>query len=137
MRSVAKGSDANPQWPTPNLSAVQKAGSRSESYEVTFDASGKTYRYSPNDAQEYAQFTTGSKWTLKVNGLGDVTFGHAGEVITPVMGNRAGSHIETRSPARLQTSLQSSRRCKRAQARSHLHTPCKATLMCFSTFRFT
>ena len=70
---VAKGSDANPQWPTPNLSAVQKAGSKSESYEVTFDASGKTYRYSPNDAQEYAQFTTGSKWTLKVNGLGDVT----------------------------------------------------------------
>jgi ribosomal protein L40E len=70
---VTKGSDQNPQWPTLNLSSGQKAGSRSESYEVTFDAGGKTYRYSPDDAQEYAKYTTGSKWTLKVNGLGDVT----------------------------------------------------------------
>jgi ribosomal protein L40E len=70
---VAKGNDANPQWPTPNFSATQKAGSRSESYEVTFDAGGKLYTYSPDDEQEYAQFTPGSKWTLKVNGLGNVT----------------------------------------------------------------
>ena len=70
---VAKGSDTNPQWPNPALSSIQKTGNRDETYHVTFDANGKTYTYSPRDAQEFAKFTQGSKWTLKVNGLGNVT----------------------------------------------------------------
>jgi DNA-directed RNA polymerase subunit RPC12/RpoP len=70
---VAKGSDTSPQWPNLNLAANQQAGSRDETYEVTFDANGKVHVYTARNAQEFATFVVGSKWILKVNGLGNVT----------------------------------------------------------------
>jgi ribosomal protein L40E len=70
---VAKGADSNPTWPNPSLNASQRAGNRDEQYQVTFTAGDKTYTYDPRDAQEFAQFTVGSKWTLKINGLGGIT----------------------------------------------------------------
>jgi DNA-directed RNA polymerase subunit RPC12/RpoP len=70
---VAQGTDSNPHWPTPNLTAAQRTGNKDESYQVTFSAGDKTYTYTAHDATEFARFTPGSKWTLKVNGLGNVT----------------------------------------------------------------
>lgn len=70
---VAEGEDNNPNWPSPNLNASQRAGERTESYRVVFSANDKTYTYTPRSADEYAQFTPGSRWTLKVNALGSVT----------------------------------------------------------------
>ncbi len=69
---VARGNDLKPVWPTVNTSSSQRAGSQTESYQVTFIAGDKTYTYSPRSAQEYARFTPGSHWTLQVNSLGGV-----------------------------------------------------------------
>ena len=70
---VAKGSDSNPAWPPLNLSTGQREGDRTEAYEIVFSSDGKQYKYSPQDAAEFSQFTIGSRWTLKVNTLGGVT----------------------------------------------------------------
>lgn len=70
---VAKGNDAKPSWPDPQLSQSQRLGNREEAYQVTFAANDTIYTYTPRDAQEYAQFTPGSRWTLKVNALGGIT----------------------------------------------------------------
>jgi ribosomal protein S27E len=70
---VAQGSNNTPQWPNPALNATRRLGNRDESYTVILVAGDKTYTYNPRDAGEYARFTPGSKWTLKINGLGMVT----------------------------------------------------------------
>lgn len=70
---VAKGNDTNPQWPSTNFNSGQREGNRDETYKVTFDADGKSYSYSPHDAQEFILYRPGSRWTLTVNGLGAVT----------------------------------------------------------------
>ena len=70
--AIARGTDMNPQWPALNLLAGQRQGDRAEKYQVTFSSDGKTYPYEPKDAAEFAQYTIGSRWTLKVNGLGGV-----------------------------------------------------------------
>jgi hypothetical protein len=72
-QATAKGSDLNPQWPAFTLASGQREGDRTEAYNVFFDSSGKSYTYSPKDVAEYSTYTIGSKWTLKVNGLGGVT----------------------------------------------------------------
>jgi hypothetical protein len=69
---VAQGSDLNPRDPQLDLQSGQRAGNHAETYEVTFSSEGKQLKYSARDAAEFAQFTIGSRWTLKVNALGGV-----------------------------------------------------------------
>jgi DNA-directed RNA polymerase subunit RPC12/RpoP len=71
-RLEARGDDLNPIWPQVSLAQGQREGARSETYAVIFAGDGVTYTYEP-DAGEFAAFTPGSRWTLKVNGLGAVT----------------------------------------------------------------
>ena len=69
----SRGSDLNPDWPVYALFVGQQEGDRNEDYTVTFQAENEhTYSYSPSDAVQFSQFTTGSSWMLKVNGLGSV-----------------------------------------------------------------
>jgi len=70
---VLEGADLNPRWPAINLGADQRAGARSETYKVTFDTDGKRYTYAARSVEEFSQYTIGSRWLLKVNGLGTVT----------------------------------------------------------------
>jgi hypothetical protein len=71
-RLVAQGFDLQPYWPEAQLTAEQREGGRAEKYTVSFSAGGQTYDYTAEDANEFAQFAPGSRWTLKVNGLGGV-----------------------------------------------------------------
>jgi predicted nucleic acid-binding Zn ribbon protein len=57
----AQGADLNPEWPALNLRSGQREGNRNEKYEVTFEADGKTYNYTPSDPGEFLQFKPGSK----------------------------------------------------------------------------
>lgn len=73
---VGKGNDLNPQWPKVSLAAGQREGdARTEKYQVVFKVEDKaqTYTYAPNDAGQFALFSAGSAWTLKVNTFGNVT----------------------------------------------------------------
>jgi hypothetical protein len=73
---TATGASLSPQWPDVSLSADQREGeTREESYRVYFRTDDKKgeYTYRPSTAEEFAQFVTGSEWTLKVNKLGGVT----------------------------------------------------------------
>jgi ribosomal protein L40E len=72
-RVTANGTDLNPEWPSVSLQSGQREGERTEKYDVTFDAQGTIYHYSPSDATEFAQFQPGSDWTLRINMLGGVT----------------------------------------------------------------
>jgi len=67
--AVASGSDGNPEWPNPNLSVGEREGNRAEKYEVTFSSDSKRFPYEAKDAAEFAQYTIGSRWKLKVNGF--------------------------------------------------------------------
>lgn len=70
-REVARGTDLNPSWPQISLAQGEREGSRQEDYDVTFTADGASYTYDAN-ANEFAQFDLGSRWTLAVNGIGGV-----------------------------------------------------------------
>jgi len=70
---VAQSSDMQPHWPELSLKAGQREGDRAEDYRVVFNSDGKQYEYEVSTAEEYARFVTGSRWALKVNGLGAVT----------------------------------------------------------------
>jgi len=72
----AAGNDLNPQWPQMTLTANQRAGEKPvEKYQVVFKLEDKaeTKQYTPDNADEFAQYAVGSAWTLKINGLGHVT----------------------------------------------------------------
>ena len=69
---VAQGDDLKPYDPVPSLIPGQREGNHHETYEVVFSSDGKQYNYSPGDAAEFSRFAPGSRWTLKVNGLGGV-----------------------------------------------------------------
>jgi hypothetical protein len=67
------GNDLSPLWPAANLaSSNQREAGREESYEIVFDADGKTYTYTTNDLAEFAKFQPGSRWVLNVNTLDTV-----------------------------------------------------------------
>jgi DNA-directed RNA polymerase subunit RPC12/RpoP len=70
--AIARGTDDNPLWPKLNLLAGQQAGDRTEKYDISFSSDGKKYPYTTDDAAEFARYTIGSRWTLKINGLGGV-----------------------------------------------------------------
>ncbi len=67
------GSDLNPRWPETRLNTGQRAGNRQEVYEIIFNNDGKKYTYQTGDAAEYAKYSVGSRWTLKVNTFGSVS----------------------------------------------------------------
>lgn len=69
---AARGTDLQPNWPLYSLNTGEREGNRAEEYRVIFDAGGKQYTYTANDASRYTQFQPGSRWVLKVNGLGDI-----------------------------------------------------------------
>lgn len=70
--AFAQGSDLAPQWLLASVQAREREGERKESYVVQFDVNGKVYRYVTGDSQEFASFTPGSQWTLRINALGGV-----------------------------------------------------------------
>jgi hypothetical protein len=70
--SAAQGSDNNPQWPVIDLQTGQQEGNRHEEYQVTFDADGQTYSYTPADSTEFSQFDIGSQWILSINTFGEI-----------------------------------------------------------------
>jgi ribosomal protein L40E len=67
--AVASGSAGNPAWPVLNLPAGEREGNRAEKYLVTFSSEDKRFSYEAQDATEFAQYTIGSRWKLKVNGF--------------------------------------------------------------------
>lgn len=69
---VARGTDLQPNWPLYALNTGEREGNRAEEYRVIFDAGGKQYTYTPGTASDFAQFRSGSRWILTVNGLGNV-----------------------------------------------------------------
>lgn len=70
--AIAQGSDNNPYWPGVSLQAGQQEGNRLESYQVTFDAGGKSYSYTPEGGTDFNQFAPGSEWLLTVNNFGNI-----------------------------------------------------------------
>jgi ribosomal protein L40E len=70
--ALAQGDDLAPHWPALSLQTGQREGEQQESYLVQFDVNGKNYRYMTDNPQEFAAFTPGSQWILKINGLGGV-----------------------------------------------------------------
>jgi DNA-directed RNA polymerase subunit RPC12/RpoP len=70
--ALAQGDNLTPQWPALSLQAGQREGEQQESYIVQFDVNSKVYRYVTDNAQEFASFTPGSQWVLKINALGGV-----------------------------------------------------------------
>jgi hypothetical protein len=69
---AARGTDLNPDWPALALAAGQSQGNRAEDYRVIFDAGGTRYEYAPRDAADFARYQQGSRWNLKLNGLGSI-----------------------------------------------------------------
>lgn len=68
----ATGNNFSPTWPQLQLDAGERAGEQEEEYEVVFDADGRTYTYTTNDATEFARFQIGSRWILHVNSFNAV-----------------------------------------------------------------
>ncbi|MBL8057824.1 MAG: hypothetical protein JNK29_14065 [Anaerolineales bacterium] len=69
-RVRAAGADLQPYWPDLSLTDGQREGRHDEAYAVSFAADSQAYDYSVGDAGEFAQFAPGSRWILKINGLG-------------------------------------------------------------------
>ncbi|MCC7162066.1 MAG: zinc ribbon domain-containing protein [Anaerolineae bacterium] len=69
---AARGTDLQPNWPLYSLATGEREGNRAEEYRVIFDGGGQQYTYTPNTVNEYTQFRPGSRWLLKVNGLGNI-----------------------------------------------------------------
>jgi DNA-directed RNA polymerase subunit RPC12/RpoP len=70
--AVAQGTDNNPLWPVLNLTAEQQEGDRHETYQVTFDADGQSYAYTPTDMTEFSQYDLASQWVLGINPFGAI-----------------------------------------------------------------
>ena len=70
---VAEGADLSPAWPQTLAAQDEREGERSERYSVLFSDDGQQITYTPDNADEFAQFAPGSRWSLTVNGFGDIT----------------------------------------------------------------
>ena len=70
---AAQGSNNSPQWPLASLQTNQQEGDRHETYQVTFDADGETYTYTPSSMADFRQFEIGSEWVLAVNSFGQIS----------------------------------------------------------------
>ena len=67
-----EGSDLFPAYSSPNISADQRLGSKSEDLTVYFDTETGRLTYTPGSVHEFQQFEMGSVWTLKLNAVGSV-----------------------------------------------------------------
>ncbi len=73
-RVKLQGQDLNPQWPgNLSLNNNRREGTRSEEYEIIFDADGERYTYTTGNFNLFQQAKPGSRWILTVNKLGGVT----------------------------------------------------------------
>jgi hypothetical protein len=70
---VARGADLNPRWPDVSLAAGQREGDRAERYQVEFLANDTSFTYRPDTQQEFQKYAPGSRWTITVDGFGNVT----------------------------------------------------------------
>lgn len=70
--TTASGTDLNPYWPQPGLTAGQRSGDGSEQYTITFSTDDGAMTYETSDAALYASAAPGSRWTLKVNTMGAI-----------------------------------------------------------------
>lgn len=70
---ASRGTDLQPNWPLYSLNTGEREGNRAEEYRVIFDAGGNKYTYTLQNANDFARFTPGSQWVLKLNGLGAIT----------------------------------------------------------------
>jgi len=66
------GSDLAPLLANPRLASNQRLGRQSASYVVVFETENKQYSYPVATLDEFQTFTLGSRWTLKINALGDL-----------------------------------------------------------------
>ncbi len=66
------GNDFEPEWPDPALLQDQRFGESTETYEVIFNADGRSYTYTPDSYAEYIQFEEGSRWILEVNAFDNI-----------------------------------------------------------------
>ena len=68
---VSDGVGFSPAWPAAQLAAEQRFGERSERYVCVFTVDDKEYSFTlPSSLYENCQ--PGSRWTVEINGLGDV-----------------------------------------------------------------
>lgn len=70
---TVSGTNASPYWPELTLRSGQSQGEVSESYQVTFSSGNRTFSYTPADGREFVRYSPGSRWNLRVSGLGNVT----------------------------------------------------------------
>ncbi|HEY5984275.1 MAG TPA: zinc ribbon domain-containing protein [Anaerolineales bacterium] len=66
------GHDASPVYAQPNVGAGQRLGDQSADYSVVFESEKGQKIYSPSTLTEYARFSVGSTWTLKLNAVGTI-----------------------------------------------------------------
>ncbi|GAP14289.1 protein containg double zinc ribbon/zinc-ribbon domain [Longilinea arvoryzae] len=69
---TTSGSDLNPYWPQLNLAADQRAGDGSEQYRITFSTEDGNVTYETADAALFGAAEPGSRWTLRINSLGEI-----------------------------------------------------------------
>ena len=66
------GSNLNPVFASPALSADQRLGGQRAEYSVVFSTDRGQYTYHPSSGGEFAQFLIGSLWDLKINSFGQI-----------------------------------------------------------------
>lgn len=71
-QSLAQGVDSVPYWPEVTLEAGQRAGERTETYQVDFETSAGLKQFTTTDAALFAQLQPGTEWMLSVNSFGSV-----------------------------------------------------------------
>ncbi|MER2598953.1 MAG: zinc finger protein [Caldilineales bacterium] len=69
---VLEGSGLLAQWPQSSLGTQQREAGREESYTITFQTETGSVRYSTSSAQEFEQFSPGSRWLLEVDSRGRI-----------------------------------------------------------------
>lgn len=69
---TTSGTDLNPYWPEMNLTTAQRSGEGSEQYTITFSTDNGTLDFETTDASLYASAVPSSRWTLKVNSMGNI-----------------------------------------------------------------
>jgi hypothetical protein len=70
---MLSGNDLAPSWPEIPVAADQRAGGRSESFQVVFVTEDRTFTHELSDADRFRQYEIGSRWVLHTNKLGGIT----------------------------------------------------------------
>lgn len=70
---VAEGTDYSPRWPETRLGSDQREVGREESYSVILGGDGEEYRWPVRSLEELQQYQPGSRWSIEVNGFGQIT----------------------------------------------------------------